>query len=449
MEEKIKKITEWIDNTINPNKLDKNLLETIEKELDDDLFNSYLKYILSDQDSISLEYISPDKKLYELMLFEDILSVDHGIYVNIDADCIGTWWREKILPLFKANCAGDDLDHKLNLEIKKIEIIDFHSQNFQKFKNEIIAEINKEISNSKNIKSSFEDDERKFLEKRMNSLEPKNILELEQSIDKIELKYDANKFLLKDYCSRELAKILKDDDQNVTLKELDKFVNKNREFINEDVFLYIDMQFQKEIQKIEESLLNDICDVKDLKSLEALHNKIIQNGEFVKCEDIESIIFTKLESLIKNLNLAEINDEENIAIGNLIYDNTSSIDLEKYPIAEILICRGINIDLNNVEDTIDDLNGEIQTIKDLVLKNCMFNCEYYNLNIQVNGNENYHNMKFKYLTDLVDYIKLKSKKSIKLDLKGLNKNVQYKRRIFSKGNEALIKEIDDFYIKNI
>ncbi|MCI6736737.1 MAG: hypothetical protein MR593_01250 [Intestinibacter sp.] len=448
------KMTNWIYNVINPNALDKDtldkMLKIIEQELNSDMFNFYLKYILSKDENIYLEYISPDSDLYELILFEDILSVDYkdkyDINVDLDVDYIGDWWRQNILPIFKSKYSEDQLQDRLNLEIKKNEILDFRGENFKRFKNRIIEEINKEMPDKKD-EANFEVDEKKFLEKRINASNPKNISELEQVFGDIELKYDSNKEILKNYYSGILMQILENKDEKSTLDELEKFINKNEEFLDEDLHVYIDMKVQKEIQRIEQELLNDICDVKDLKSLEELHNKILLNGDFVKCEDIESIIFTKLESIISKLNLAEINDEENIKIGNRIYDNTSSIDIKNYPVAEILICRDIEIDLNNTDEIIDDLKDEIDVIKNTVLKNCMFNCDYYNVNIQISGEEACYSMKFRYLKDLLEYIKLKEKKSFVQNLKNINKNVQYQKRVFSKGNEQLIKEIDNFYSK--
>ena len=448
------KMTNWIYNVINPNALDKDtldkMLKIIEQELNSDMFNFYLKYILSKDENIYLEYISPDSDLYELILFEDILSVDYkdkyDINVDLDVDYIGDWWRQNILPIFKSKYSEDQLQDRLNLEIKKNEILDFRGENFKRFKNRIIEEINKEMPDKKD-EANFEVDEKKFLEKRINASNPKNISELEQVFGDIELKYDSNKEILKNYYSGILMQILENKDEKSTLDELEKFINKNEEFLDEDLHVYIDMKVQKEIQRIEQELLNDICDVKNLKSLEELHNKILLNGDFVKCEDIESIIFTKLESIISKLNLAEINDEENIKIGNRIYDNTSSIDIKNYPVAEILICRDIEIDLNNTDEIIDDLKDEIDVIKNTVLKNCMFNCDYYNVNIQISGEEACYSMKFRYLKDLLEYIKLKEKKSFVQNLKNINKNVQYQKRVFSKGNEQLIKEIDNFYSK--
>ncbi|MGN1033038.1 MAG: hypothetical protein ACI4PU_06210 [Intestinibacter sp.] len=455
------KMINWIYNVINPNTLENDLFEemlkTIERELNSDMFNSYLKYILSKEENISLEYISPDKDIYNLMLFEDILSVDYkdkyDININLDVDYIGNWWKKNILPLFKSKYSEDQLYDKLNLEIKKNEILDFRGENFKKFKDRIIEEIDKEIPNEKDTpnekhtKVNSEADEKELLENRIKCSNPKNISELSQAFSDIELKYDSNKEILKNYYSGMLLQILENKDEKSTLDQLEKFINKNEEFLDEDVHVYIDMKVQKEIQKIEQSLLNDICDVKDLKSLEELQCKILSSGDFVKCEDIESIIFTKLESIIRKLNLAEINDLENIKIGNRIYDNTSSIDIKNYPVAEILICRDIEIDLNNADKILGDLKHEIDVIKNTILENCIFNCNYYNLNIQINGDENCYSMKLRYLKDLIEYIKLKEKKSLVQNLKSINKNIQYKKRVFSKGNEQLIKEIDNFYSK--
>ena len=187
--------------------------------------------------------------------------------------------------------------------------------------------------------------------------------------------------------------------------------------------------------------------MKDLPDLENLHNKILENGDFVKCEDLESIIFTKMESIIKKLNLAEINDEDNIRIANNIYDNTGSINLEKYPVAELLICRDINIDLDNVMDSINYLKDTIDEIKETVVDNCIFNYEYYNMNIQINGTDNYYTIKFRYLNNLVDYIKIKEGNKFLLNLKSINKDVKYKKRVFNKGNTEIIKEIDNFYLE--
>lgn len=449
----ISKINNWIYNIINPNVLHSELfdkmIETINIQLNNMNFSAYLEYILSKDENKSLDYISPSRDLYQLLLFEDILRIDYkdkcSVKIDLDVDYIGKWWSENILPLFKAKYSEDDLLNQLQLEIKKNEIIDFHGKNFEKFKKKIIDEIQKEYSEIEILEEDFEKDEKISLEKNIKELKPQNISDLEHAIEESNLKYEGNKELLKEYCSDKFIDILENKEKDYNLKELEKCLKENEEYFNDKAYVYFEICIQKKIQTLEENLLNDICDVKNLNELEQLHNKILENGDFVKCEDLESIIFTKMESIIKTLNLAEINDDENIRIANNIYDNTESIDLEKYPVAELLICRDINIDLENVMDSINYLKDTINDIKETVRNNCIFNYEYYNMNIQINEAENYYTIKFRYLNDLVDYIRLKEGNSFLLNLKSINKDVKHKKRVFNKGNAEIIKEIDNFY----
>ena len=454
-EDDISKMNNWIYNIINPHALNSELLnkmlDTINEQLDNLKFSSYLEYILSKSENKTLEYISPSGDLYKLLLFEDILRIDYKdkckVKIDLDVDYIGTWCSENILPLFKAKYNKEDLVNELQLEIKKNEIIDFHGKNFEKFKNKIISEIQKEYSELEVLEDNSEKDEKISLEQNIKELKTENISDLEHTIEQSHLKYQGNRELLKEYCSDKFIDILENKDKSYSLKELEQFLRENEDYFNDKAYVYFEICIQKKIQNLEENLLNDICDVKDLQDLENLHNKILENGDFVKCEDLESIIFTKMESIIKKLNLAEINDEDNIRIANNIYDNTESINLEKYPVAELLICRDINIDLDNVMDSINYLKDTIDEIKETVVDNCIFNYEYYNMNIQINGTDNYYTIKFRYLNDLVDYIKIKEGNKFLLNLKSINKDVKYKKRVFNKGNTEIIKEIDNFYLE--
>ena len=454
-EDDISKMNNWIYNIINPHALNSKLLnkmlDTINEQLDNLKFSSYLEYILSKSENKTLEYISPSGDLYKLLLFEDILRIDYKdkckVKIDLDVDYIGTWWSENILPLFKAKYNKEDLVNELQLEIKKNEIIDFHGKNFEKFKNKIISEIQKEYSELEVLEDNSEKDEKISLEQNIKELKTENISDLEHTIEQSHLKYQGNRELLKEYCSDKFIDILENKDKSYSLKELEQFLRENEDYFNDKAYVYFEICIQKKIQNLEENLLNDICDVKDLQDLENLHNKILENGDFVKCEDLESIIFTKMESIIKKLNLAEINDEDNIRIANNIYDNTGSINLEKYPVAELLICRDINIDLDNVMDSINYLKDTIDEIKETVVDNCIFNYEYYNMNIQINGTDNYYTIKFRYLNNLVDYIKIKEGNKFLLNLKSINKDVKYKKRVFNKGNTEIIKEIDNFYLE--
>ena len=454
-EDDISKMNNWIYNIINPHALNSELLnkmlDTINEQLDNLKFSSYLEYILSKSENKTLEYISPSGDLYKLLLFEDILRIDYKdkckVKIDLDVEYIGRWWSENILPLFKAKYNKEDLVNELQLEIKKNEIIDFHGKNFEKFKNKIISEIQKEYSELEVLEDNSEKDEKISLEQNIKELKTENISDLEHTIEQSHLKYQGNRELLKEYCSDKFIDILENKEKSYSLKELEQFLRENEDYFNDKAYVYFEICIQKKIQNLEENLLNDICDVKDLPDLENLHNKILENGDFVKCEDLESIIFTKMESIIKKLNLAEINDEDNIRIANNIYDNTESINLEKYPVAELLICRDINIDLDNVMDSINYLKDTIDEIKETVVDNCIFNYEYYNMNIQINGTDNYYTIKFRYLNDLVDYIKIKEGNKFLLNLKSINKDVKYKKRVFNKGNIEILKEIDNFYLE--
>ena len=454
-EDDISKMNNWIYNIINPHALNSELLnkmlDTINEQLDNLKFSSYLEYILSKSENKTLDYISPSGDLYKLLLFEDILRIDYKdkckVKIDLDVEYIGRWWSENILPLFKAKYNKEDLVNELQLEIKKNEIIDFHGKNFEKFKNKIISEIQKEYSELEVLEDNSEKDEKISLEQNIKELKTENISDLEHTIEQSHLKYQGNRELLKEYCSDKFIDILENKEKSYSLKELEQFLRENEDYFNDKAYVYFEICIQKKIQNLEENLLNDICDVKDLPDLENLHNKILENGDFVKCEDLESIIFTKMESIIKKLNLAEINDDDNIRIANNIYDNTESINLEKYPVAELLICRDINIDLDNVMDSINYLKDTIDEIKETVVDNCIFNYEYYNMNIQINGTDNYYTIKFRYLNDLVDYIKIKEGNKFLLNLKSINKDVKYKKRVFNKGNTEIIKEIDNFYLE--
>ena len=454
-EDDISKMNNWIYNIINPHALNSELLNkmlgTINEQLDNLKFSSYLEYILSKSENKTLDYISPSGDLYKLLLFEDILRIDYKdkckVKIDLDVEYIGRWWSENILPLFKAKYNKEDLVNELQLEIKKNEIIDFHGKNFEKFNNKIISEIQKEYSELEVLEDNSEKDEKISLEQNIKELKTENISDLEHTIEQSHLKYQGNRELLKEYCSDKFIDILENKEKSYSLKELEQFLRENEDYFNDKAYVYFEICIQKKIQNLEENLLNDICDVKDLPDLENLHNKILENGDFVKCEDLESIIFTKMESIIKKLNLAEINDEDNIRIANNIYDNTGSINLEKYPVAELLICRDINIDLDNVMDSINYLKDTIDEIKETVVDNCIFNYEYYNMNIQINGTDNYYTIKFRYLNDLVDYIKIKEGNKFLLNLKSINKDVKYKKRVFNKGNTEIIKEIDNFYLE--
>ncbi|MDO5011536.1 MAG: hypothetical protein Q4E31_11980, partial [Intestinibacter bartlettii] len=257
----ISKMTNWIYNTINPNVLHDDLFEkmlnTINEQLDNFKFNSYLEYILSKKENKSLEYISPLSNLYHLLLFEDMLRIDYkdkcNVRIDLDVDYIGKWWSENILPLFKKKYDKSELVNQLQLEVKKNEIIDFHGKNFEKLKNKIIEEIEKEYSQTEILQENSEQDEKESLEKNIKQLNLKNISELEQELKNTQIKYANNKEVLKNYCSDKFIDLLEHKDKNYNLKELEEFLKNNEEYFNNKAFVYFEVCIQKEIQKLEEN----------------------------------------------------------------------------------------------------------------------------------------------------------------------------------------------------
>lgn len=395
MEEKINerdinKIENWIKNITNPNTLSKELfskmLDSIKLELNDLLFNSYLKYILSKEENISLKYFSMEKDLYKFILFEDILNEDYKDYfdvkLNLDVEYIGIWWTNNILPIFKSKYDETKLKDKLILELKECNTLDFRGENFKKLKLVLENIINKEIGNYKE-----------------NTL--RDVLE----------------------------ELVKDEAQNVDKSE----------------YLNIQINEQKKLQSIEENLLNDICKADDLKLLSSLQDEILSNGDIVKCEEIELIIFRKLDAIVKQFNLADINDEDNILIGQKICNNLECVDVNSSNSVKVLIDRCINIDLNNFKCTIKDLDEKIKEYEDIIIKNCMFNSSYYDFNIKIE--DDFYIIKFKYLNKLIEYIKYKKGKKLLVNIKNINKNFRYKNRVFIKTNSKLIEKIDSFYSK--
>lgn len=393
MEEKINeidinKIEDWILNIINPSKLSEELfskmLDDIKLELDDELFNSYLKYILSKQENISLEYFSMKNDLYKFILFEDILSEDYkddlDIKLNLDVEYLKSWWIYNILPIFKSKYDETKLKERLILELKEYNALDFRGENFKKLKLSLENIINKEIRG----------------------------------------------------------------DKESTLRDvLEELVKDKPEDMDKSEYLDTQIEEQKKLQVIEEDLLNNIIDANNLKLLSDMQDQVLSNGDFVKCEEIELIIFRKLDALIKKFNLADINDEENISIGKKICQNLESVDVNSSDVVKVLIDRCIKIDLSNVKDGFKIVDEKIEEYEDIIIKNCMFNCSYYDINIEIE--EELYPIKFKYLNKLIEYIKYKKGKKLLVSVKNISKDFRYKNRVFIKANSELIEKIDSFY----
>ena len=132
--------------------------------------------------------------LYKLLLFEDMLRIDYSdkctVKIDLDVEYVGKWWSENILPIFKERYSKKDLIDKLELEIKKNEIVDFHGKNFEKLKNEIINEIEKEYENEKELNEDFESEEKVSLESELKIKKSKSISDLQELIEKTDIKYE-------------------------------------------------------------------------------------------------------------------------------------------------------------------------------------------------------------------------------------------------------------------
>ena len=82
---------------------------------------------------------------------------------------------------------------------KKNEIVDFHGKNFEKLKNEIINEIEKEYENEKELNEDFESEEKVSLESELKTKKSKSISDLQELIEKTDIKYENNIETLRDY----------------------------------------------------------------------------------------------------------------------------------------------------------------------------------------------------------------------------------------------------------
>ena len=95
----------------------------------------------------------------------------------------------KIFCLYlKERYSKKGLIDKLELEIKKNEIVDFHGKNFEKLKNEIINEIEKEYENEKELNEDFEKWRKVSLESELKTKKSKSISDLQELIEKTDIK---------------------------------------------------------------------------------------------------------------------------------------------------------------------------------------------------------------------------------------------------------------------
>lgn len=432
------KMSSWIYNVVNPNELEEELfyemMDIIESNLNSEIFNNYLVHILSKESNICESYLSKDKDLYNLLLFEDILSVDYkddyNIKIDIDINYIVNWWNEKILPMLQQESKETDFSKVLKKEIEKYKTLDLQGNNYLRLKDSMTENINKLLSDEEKKIEKFVEEEKQNLKTKFENIESINSLEgLENEIKDLKVIYDKNKEDLKIEYGDKFKEIA--NDASISFDELDKFVEKYQEYLPDDSLYYV--------QGLKNDQLNEFRhQVDKIKNLSELENLFKSNMN----DEKEFIILDKFEALIKSFDINHINDEKNIYFGKKICEK---VKYAKYrlsdPVISILVDRYLNLDLNNLEKTFEIISQKIDFIKKN--KNYLsFNIDNYNLNIKIDDINKDCTIKFIYLKDLVEYLKSKQNKSKFSMLKLINRNIHQGKKEFSKENKDLLNLID-------
>lgn len=437
------KMSSWIYNVVNPNELEEDLfyemMDIIERDLNSEKFNNYLVHILSKESNICEGYLNQDKDLYNLLLFEDILSVDYksdyNINIDVDINYIVTWWNQNILLMLKRESKEGDFSKVLKNEIKKYETLDLQGNNYLKLKNIMLENLNRLLADEERAIEAFILEERQNLKTKFENIQNINSLyDLENEIKDLEVIYDKNKEDLKIEYGAKFKEIA--DDDRISFDELDEFIEEYGEFLSDDSFSYVQGLKNNELDMFK----NKVKGIDNLLVLGDLF-KLDTNDEE------ESIILDRFEALIKSFDTNDINDEKNIFWGKEICEK---VKYTKYrlssPLISILVDRYLNLDLDNLEKTFEIISQKI----DFIEKNknyLAFNVDDYNLNIQINNLNRNYIIKYGYLNDLVEHIKSKQNKSKLFISKLISKNINPEKKAFSKDNKDLLNLIDKYLKK--
>lgn len=432
------KMSSWIYNVVNPNELEEDLfyemMDIIERDLNSEKFNNYLVHILSKESNICEGYLNQDKDLYNLLLFEDILSVDYkadyNIKIDVDINYIVTWWNENILPMLKRESKEGDFSKVLKHEIKKYETLDLQGNNYLKLKNIMLENLNRLLADEERAIEAFILEERQNLKTKFENIQNINSLyDLKNEIKGLEVIYDKNKEDLKIEYGAKFKEIA--DDNSISFDELDEFIEEYGEYLSDDSFSYVQGLKNNELDRFK----YEVQKINNLSELDVLLKSNINDEE-------ESIILDKFEDLIKSFDIDDINYEKNIFFGSKICEK---VKYEKYrlssPLISILVDRYLNLDLDNLEKTFEIISQKI----DFIEKNknyLAFNIDDYNLNIQINNLNRGYIIKYGYLNDLVEHIKSKQNKSKLFISKLISKNINPEKKAFSKDNKDLLNLID-------
>lgn len=438
------KMSSWIYNVINPNELEEDLfykmMDIIEKDLDSEKFNSYLKYILAKEYNICEEYLDKDKDLYNVLLFEDILSVDYkqdyNIKIDVDVEYIVKWWNEKIFSMLKEKYESIDFCKVLKIEKEKYETLDLQGNSYLKLKNAMIKNIDKLLLQEEKLTKKFVDEERYKLNLELENIKSiKDLNELAKEIDNLKVKYDKNKEMLRIEYGKKFKEIA--DNEYNSFKQLDKFIEIYKDYISQDSIDYVQYLKNHELDEFE----NKVNNCTGLSELERLLSESDINYEK------EIIILNKFEKIIKSMNVDSVNDNNNIYCGLKICENIKFIkNVVKNPLVYILVNRDLNLNLYDIQTTFKEINKKIDFIEENK-RYLVFDVNDYNLNIKINDEKKVYIIKFRYLNDLLEYIKSKQKKSKLSISKLINKSFNPDKKAFIKDNRELLNLIDKNLIK--
>lgn len=433
------KMSSWIYNVINPNELEEDLfykmMDIIEKDLDSEKFNSYLKQILAKESNICEGYLDKDKDLYNLLLFEDILSVDYkqdyNIKIDIDVEYIIKWWNEKIFSMLKQKSEAIDFCKVLKVEKEKYETLDLQGDSYLKLKNAMIENLDKLLLQEEKLTEKFVEEERYNLNLKLENIKSiKGLNDLAKEIDSSEVKYDKNKEILKIEYGKKFKEIA--DNEYNSFKQLERFIEIYKEYMSQDSIDYLQYLKNKELDEFK----NKVNNCSEISKLERLVSESDMNYEK------EITILNKFEKIIKSMNIDSMNNDNNIYYGLKICENIKFIkNIVNNPLVSILVNRDLDLNLYDIETILKNINKKIDFIESNK-KYLAFDVNNYNLNIRINNEKNIYIIKFGYLNDLLEYIKSKQKKSKLSISKFINNSFNLEKKAFIKDNRELLNLID-------
>lgn len=456
------KMESWIHNIINYNELDEELfnkmLDSIEENLNDSIFDKYLHEILAKDSNICLEYLDSDKDLYNLLLFEDILSVDYddlNLKINLNAKYIADWWEENIFPILKSKYEGQAIMSALEDEVTKFEKLDFQGENYKKLKKEIKQKAESLIKSEEcEIGRDIVEEKEKLINLCDDIEKIENLRELESQMNKIEdiyenLVYKINKRFLKNNVLYPKFREIVDnslENKEYDFFDLEAFLDRHQDLLGEEALNYILDKKEKASYNLHQNLSTQIQDIKDLKSLRVLQESLSIEEELSENKKTDEILVERFKDIIRSFSESEVNDVENIKLGRRIYIGLKNNYINDHIEIRYLIRREIILDLNDMRKTIHALNEAIDFIDEL--ENNYLNVKHYIMFIRLSDDKETYRIKGKYLNNLLNYIDKKQNKSLfSMPKVFMSKSLKQEDKDFNKENTDLLREIDKYLKK--